>query len=103
MAMVRTWSASATGNGAALPQEAMRQAFDFRSGRRSAIHGDQRDVELIAERGEHIAVRHGAHVDQDLAQLIAALQLEFQGALDILGLDLAALAAGSRRAAGYAD
>ena len=34
---------------------------------------------------------HGAHVHQDLAELIAALLLEFEGALDILGLDLAAL------------
>ena len=87
------------GNGAALAQEAMRQAFDFGSGGRSAIDGDQRDVELIAERGQHIALGDGAHVHQDLAQLIAALQLEFQRALEILGLDLAALAAGSRRAA----
>ena len=78
------------GNGAALAEEAMRQAFDFGSGGRRAIHGDQGDVELIAERGEHVAVGDGAHVHQDLAELIAALQLEFEGALDILGLDLAA-------------
>ena len=45
---------------------------------------------MIAERGQNITVGHGAHVHQDFADLIAALQLEFQGALDILGLDLAA-------------
>ncbi len=67
------------------------KSFDFRSRGRSAIHGHQGNVELIAERGEHIAVCHRAHVHQDLAQLIAALQLEFQRALDVLGLDLAAL------------
>ena len=78
------------GKGAALAQEAMRQAFDFGRGGRRAIHGDQRDAELIAERGEHIAVGDGAHVDQDFAELIAALLLEFQRALDIFGLDLAA-------------
>jgi hypothetical protein len=33
---------------------------------------------------------HRAHVYQDFADLIPALQLEFQRALDILGLDLAA-------------
>ena len=77
-------------DGAALAQEAMREAFDFGRGGRHAVHRDQRDVELIAERGEHVAVGDGAHVDQDLAELIAALQLEFEGALDIFGLDLAA-------------
>src|ERR1019366_4066470 len=54
------------------------------------IDGDERYLELIAEGGEDVAVGHGAHVDEDLADLIAALQLKFQGALDILGVDLAA-------------
>ncbi len=68
----------------------MRHAFDFGSGRRHAIDGDQGDVKLIAERGENVAVGDGAHVDQDFADLIAAFQLKFQGALDIGGVDFAA-------------
>ena len=78
------------GDGAALAQEAVRQAFDFGRGRRSAIDRDQGDIELIAEGGEHVAVGDGAHVDQNFAELIAALELEFEGALDILRLDFAA-------------
>ena len=46
---------------------------------------------MIAKRGQHVALRDHAHVDQDLAELIAALLLEFQGAIEIFGLDLAAL------------
>ena len=77
-------------DGAALAEETVRQAFDFGRGGRSAIHRDQGDIELIAEGGEHVAVGDGAHVDQDFAELIAPFELEFEGALDILRLDLAA-------------
>src|ERR1035441_2142002 len=83
-------SGGARGEGGALAQEAMRHAFDFGSGRGNAVDGDERDVELIAEGGEYVALGDGAHVDEDFADLIAALQLKFQGALDILGVDLAA-------------
>ena len=79
------------GNGAALAQEAVREAFDFGSGGRRAIHRHQRDAELIGERGQHVALGDEAHVDQDLAELVAALLLQFERALEILGLDLAAL------------
>src|ERR1043166_3463137 len=56
----------------------------------SAFDRDQRHAELIAERGEHVALREQAHVDHDLAQLVAALQLQFERALQIFRLDLAA-------------
>ncbi len=91
IASVRTLIRAARREGAALAQEAVRQAFDFGRGGRSAIERDQRDTELIGERGEHVALGDEAHIDQDLAELIAALLLQFERALEILRLDLAAL------------
>src|ERR1039458_5031230 len=70
--------------------EGMAHEFDFGGGRGTAIDGDEGDVELVAEGGENVAVGDGAHVDEDFADLVAALQLKFEGALDILGVDLAA-------------
>ena len=46
---------------------------------------------LVGEGGEQVALRDQAHVDQDLAELVAALVLEFEGAVEVFGVDLAAL------------
>ncbi len=55
------------GKSAALPQEAMREAFDFGRGGRRAVDRDQRHAQLIGERGQHIALGDEAHIDEDLA------------------------------------
>ena len=52
---------------------------------------DQRHAKLLGERGQHVAQGDEAQVDQDLAELVAALLLQFERALEIFGLDLAAL------------
>ena len=79
-------SSTADGNEAALAHEARREAFDLGRGGRRAVERDQRHAELLGERGQHVAHGDEAHVDQDLAQLVAALALQFERALQILRL-----------------
>ncbi len=76
---------------AALPQEAVRQPVDLRRRGRRLVDRHQRDPELVGKRRQHIALRDQPHVHQDLAQLVAALFLQFQRALQVFGLDLATL------------
>ena len=91
IAIVSTLSWSRHREGAALAQEAVRKSFDLRRHGRRAIHCDQRYAGLVAERREHVALRDQAHIDQDFAQLIAALLLQLERALQVFRIDLAAL------------
>ncbi len=42
---------------------------------------------LVRKDCEHIAIGQRSHVDQDLAQLVASLALEFEGAVEVVLLD----------------
>ena len=44
----------------------------------------RREAELVAERGEHVALGDEAHVDHDLADFVAALELEIEGAFEVV-------------------
>ena len=87
MAMVRTASLRAAGNDFGLAHEARRDAVDFGGDGRRAFEDNERDFELLGEDGEHIAIGDRAHVDQDFAELVAALALEFEGAVEVFLLD----------------
>ena len=108
MASVRVESGQRQRKGAALAQEAVREAVDFGRGGRRLVHRDQRHAELLGERRQHVALRDQPHVDQDLAELVAALALQFERAFEVFRLDLAALdehlaqAHGARACAGGA-
>ena len=84
---------------AALAQEALREAFDFGRGRRRPVHRDQRQAELVGKRRQHVALGDEAHVDENLAQLVAALVLQFERAFQVFGFDLACARSESRPAA----
>ena len=77
--------------GPALPQEAVRKAVDLGRRRRRVVQRDHRHAELIGKRRQHVALGDEAHIDQNLAQLVAALFLDLQGALQVFGLDLLAI------------
>ena len=64
-------------NEAALAHEACRESFEFGRRRGRGIDGDERQGELFGERREDVPRRDEAHVDQDLAQLVAAFALQF--------------------------
>ena len=66
----------------------MREPFDFRRGGRRPVHRHQRHAQLIGERRQHVALRDEPHIDQNLAELVAALRLQFERALQVFGLDL---------------
>ena len=66
-----------------------REALELGRCRGRALNRRQRHVELFGERGQHVALGHETHVHQDLADLVAALLLQLQGALQILGFDQA--------------
>ena len=90
IASVSVDSASATGRRGTGAGSAAR-AFDFGRGGRRAVDGHQRHAQLFGERGQHVALGDEAHVDQDLAQLVAALALQFERAVEILRFDQLAL------------
>ena len=46
---------------------------------------------MFGKRGQHVAHGHESHVDQNLAELVAALALEFERALNVLPGQQAAL------------
>ena len=75
----------------ALAQKAGGQAVDLGRGRRRSVRRHQRHAELVGERGQYVAHGDEAEVDQDLAQLVAALLLQFERALQVLFRDLATL------------
>jgi hypothetical protein len=50
-----------------------------------------RDLQLFGQRGQHVAHCHKAEVDQDLAELVAALALQLERAIEILRSDQTAL------------
>ena len=52
------------------------------AGRSSSVTSG--DTELIGERGQHVARGDEAEVDQDFADLFAALFLEFEGAVEVV-------------------
>jgi len=76
---------------ARLTQETVRQPFDLRRRGRRPVNRHQRHVQLFAQRRQHVALRHQPHIHQDFAQLVAALTLQFERALQVLGFDLPAL------------
>ena len=51
----------------------------------------QRNLQLLRERRQHVAHGDEAHVDQNLAELVAALALQFERAVEILLGDQLAL------------
>ena len=91
IASVRLESVQRDREAAALAQESRRQLLDFGRRRRRAVDRDQRDAELIGERGQHVALRDEPHVDQDLAELVAALLLQFERAVEVFLRDLPTL------------
>src|SRR6266513_5964928 len=62
----------------ALPHETRGKVLDFGGHRRRLIERGQRHAELVGERRQDVAHRDEAEVDQNLAQLVAALFLEFK-------------------------
>ena len=74
-----------------LAHEARRESVDFGSDGRRAFEYDEGDLELLGKDGKHIAIGDRPHVDQDLAQLVAAFALEFEGAVEVVLLDEVAI------------
>ena len=87
--MVSVESGQRQGKRAALAQEAVREALDFGRGGRRPSTATSGNAKLLGKRRQHVALGDEPHVDQDLAELVAALPLQLQGALQVLGLDLA--------------
>ena len=79
------------GKDAALAQKALRETLDFGGRGRRLVHRHDGNAELVGKRRQHVALGDQAHIDQDLAELLAALLLQFEGALQIFRLDLVAL------------
>ena len=75
----------------ALPHETRGKVLDFGGHRRRLIERGQRHAELFGERRQDVAHRDEAEVDQNLAQLVAALFLEFKRAIQVTLLDLVPL------------
>ena len=76
---------------AALPHETRREALDFGRGLGRLVESGQRHAELFGKRRQHVAHGDEAQVNQDLAELITALLLDFEGAVEVFALNLAAL------------
>ncbi len=71
------------GKTAELAQKLRRKSFGLgRNGGRPFDH-QQRNLQLFRQRDQHIARRDEAEVDQDLAQFIAALALQFERAIQV--------------------
>ncbi len=60
------------GQAAELAQEPRRERFGFGRYGGRAIQREQRDLQLLGQRGEHVARGDEAQVDQNLAELFAA-------------------------------
>ena len=86
MASVSVESLQGQREKAALAQEAGRKPFQFGRGGRRRVDRDQRHAQLLGKRRQHVALGDEAHVDQDLAELVAALALQFERALEVFRL-----------------
>ena len=76
------------GKAAELAQKAGRQRFGFGRDGGRAIEREHRNLQLLGQRGEHIAHGDEAQIHQDLAQLLAAaLFLDVERAGEIVRSD----------------
>ncbi len=78
-------------NEPALAHEGRRNTVDFGSCGRGRVESHQRDHQLIGKCRQHIPRGNESEVYQDLAELVAAFLLQFQGALQVFHLDQAPL------------
>ena len=69
---------------AELAQKFRGERFGFGRNRGRTVDREQRNLQLLGQRGEHVAHGDEAQIDQDLAELVAALALQFQRAVEIL-------------------
>ncbi len=79
------------GKTAKLAQEARRERFKLRRNGGRRFDGEDGDLQLLGERAQNVALGDEAEIDQDLAQLVAALALQFQRAVEVLLRDLTTL------------
>ena len=69
---------------AGLAQESRRERFGLGGNRGRPFDRHQRHAQLIRQRRQNVAHGHEAHVDQRFAELVAALFLQLERALQIL-------------------
>ncbi len=72
---------------AELAQEARRERFGFRRNHGRGVDRNQPNLQLFRERRQNVAHGDEAHVDQRLADFVAALLLQFERPLQIFGGD----------------
>ena len=64
--------------------------LQFRARRAAGRRAHQRDGKLVGKRRDQVAHGDEAHIDQNLAELVAAFFLQFEGAVEIFLFDQAA-------------
>ena len=69
---------------AELAQEAGREQLGFGRDRGRTVNGNEGHPELVRQRGQHVAHGDEAEVHQGLPQLVAAVLLQFQRAVEVL-------------------
>ena len=87
IASVTVWSSSATGkqrNWRRNRGDSVSVSGETAGGPSMASSGH---LQLLRQRGQHVAQRDEAQIDQNLAQLIAALALQFERAVQVLASD----------------
>ena len=85
MASVTVWSCRATGKTAELAQESRARAFRFRARRRAGLRWRPAGTCNCSDSArQHVAHGDEAEIDQDLAELVAALLLQFERAVEVL-------------------
>ncbi len=69
---------------AELAQKLRGQRLGFRRNGGRPVNDKQRNLQLLRQRQQHVARRDKAQIDQNLTQLIAALALQFERAVQVL-------------------